>query len=108
MKMPKKSSRPDESDEEAVQGDQAPQNSHADETEHLNTMLGEVLTYLSDDEVEEIDIEYLLKNTEGLREWWDEYREKNRKSIEKEIMKSLGSLPIKELESIREQIKAKT
>lgn len=106
--MPRKSNKPDETDEEAVQVDEAPKNSHFDEAAHLNTMLGEVLTYLSDDEVEEIDIEYLLKNTEGLREWWDEYREKNRKSIEKEIMKSLGSLPIKELESIREQIKAKT
>lgn len=108
MKMPRKSNKPDEINEEAVQDTEAPQNSHADEAAHLNKMLGEVLTYLSDDEVEEIDIEYLLKNTEGLREWWDEYREKNRKSIEKEIMKSLGSLPIKELESIREQIKAKT
>lgn len=78
-----------------------------DEIEKLNRMLGAVLHYLSDDEVEEIDIEYLLENTEGLREWWDQYRERNRKQIEDEIKKSLSDLPLEELESIREQIKEK-
>ncbi|OIJ14328.1 hypothetical protein BKP45_13370 [Anaerobacillus alkalidiazotrophicus] len=78
-----------------------------DEIIKLNNMLAAVLNYLSDDEVDEIDIEYLLKNTEGLREWWEQYREKNRKQIEEEIKKSLSELSLKELESIREKIKEK-
>ena len=78
-----------------------------DEIGKLNRMLASVLNYLSDDEVEEIDIEYLLANTEGLRDWWDKYRENNKKHIEEEIKKSLGSLSLEELESIREQIKGK-
>lgn len=77
------------------------------EVEKLNRLLAAVLNYLSDDDVEEIDIEYLLKNTEGLREWWDEYREKNRKQIENEIKKSLSQLSLEQLESIREKIKDK-
>ncbi|MBM4761867.1 hypothetical protein [Bacillus sp. B15-48] len=75
-----------------------------DEISKLNRLLAAVLNYLSDDEVEEIDIEYLLNHTEGLREWWDQFRESNRKEIEKEIKQSLGDLPLKELEKIREQI----
>ncbi|WP_071394068.1 hypothetical protein [Bacillus tuaregi] len=75
-----------------------------DEIEGLNRMLGAVLQYLSDDEVEEIDIEYLLENTEGLREWWNQYRERNRKQLEDEIKKSLGDLSLEELENIREQV----
>lgn len=78
-----------------------------DEINNLNRMLAAVLNYLSDDEIEEIDIEYLLDHTEGLREWWDRYRESNRKQIEEEIKKSLGELSLKELETIREQIKEK-
>jgi hypothetical protein len=77
------------------------------EIDHLNTLLAAVLNYLSDDEVEVIDIDYLLTNTEGLQEWWDQYKERNRKKIEEEIKKSLGSLSIEELESIREKIKTK-
>lgn len=77
------------------------------EIEHLNRLLAAVLNYLSDDEVEVIDIEYLLNNTAGLQEWWDQYKERNRKKIEEEIKKSLGTLSIEELESIREKIKAK-
>ncbi|MCM3586700.1 hypothetical protein M3182_13250 [Mesobacillus maritimus] len=77
------------------------------EIENLNRMLAAVLEYLSDDEVEEIDIEYLLENTEGLRDWWDQYREKNRKKIEEEITKSLGELTLEELEKIREQLREK-
>jgi hypothetical protein len=76
-----------------------------DEVDHLNRMLAAVLNYLSDEEVEEIDLEYLLNNTEGLREWWEQYREKNRKEIEDEIKISLEKLPLEELESIREKIK---
>jgi 5'-deoxynucleotidase YfbR-like HD superfamily hydrolase len=78
-----------------------------DEIAKLNRMLAATLNYLSDDEVEEIDIEYLLDHTEGLREWWNRYRESNRKEIEEEIKKSLGELSLKELEMIREQIKEK-
>lgn len=86
--------------------DVAPQ-PQQDEIENLNRMLAAVLSYLSDDEVEEIDIEYLLANTEGLREWWDQYREQNRKLVEDEIRRSLSELTLKELESIREKIKEK-
>jgi hypothetical protein len=78
-----------------------------DQIDNLNRMLAAVLKYISDDEVEEIDMEYLLDHTEGLREWWEQYRESNRKLIEEEIKKSLGDLPLKELESIRDQIKEK-
>lgn len=78
-----------------------------DEIGNLNRLLATVLNYLSDDEVEEIDIEDLLNKTEGLREWWDQYRESNRKQVEAEIKQSLGKLSLKELESIREQIKEK-
>jgi hypothetical protein len=77
------------------------------EVQNLNRLLAAVLNYLSDDEVEVIDIEYLLQNTEGLQEWWDQYKEKNRKKIEEEIKKSLGNLSMEELESIREKIKGK-
>ncbi|WP_332694510.1 hypothetical protein [Halalkalibacter lacteus] len=78
-----------------------------DEIGNLNRLLAAVLNYLSDEEVEEIDIEYLLDNTEGLREWWDQYRESNRKKIAEEIKKSLGELSLKELESIHKKIKGK-
>ncbi len=75
------------------------------EIEKLNRMLAAVLNYLSDDEVEEIDIEFLLSNTDGLREWWDKYRERNKKQIEEEIKQSLGDLTLEELKRLREQIK---
>jgi hypothetical protein len=78
-----------------------------EQIEKLEQMLAAVLHYLSDDDIEEIDIEYLLMNTENLREWWDSYREKNKKKIEDEIKGSLNMLSIKELENIREQIKKK-
>ena len=78
-----------------------------EEIEKLNHMLAAVLNYISDDEVEVIDIDYLLNNTEGLRDWWDQYRERNRKKIEKEISKALGDLSIEELEDLREKIKGK-
>ncbi|KQU27120.1 hypothetical protein ASG65_00675 [Bacillus sp. Leaf13] len=73
----------------------------------LNRLLGAVMKYLSDDEQEEIDIEYLLENTEGLRDWWNKYRELDRKRIEEEIKNSLGDLSLEELETIREQIRNK-
>jgi hypothetical protein len=79
-------------------------NNKEDEVENLNRLLAAVLEYLSDDEVEVIDIEYLLENTEGLRDWWNRYRERNRKKIEEEITKALGDLSIEELENLREKI----
>ncbi|GAM13143.1 hypothetical protein [Mesobacillus selenatarsenatis] len=80
-------------------------NNKKDEIENLNRLLAAVLDYLSDDEVEVIDIEYLLENTEGLREWWNQYRERNRKKIEEEITQALGDLSIEELENLREKIR---
>lgn len=103
--MPKKDQSISETNEEEVTETVA--DKKESEVEKLNRFLAAVLNYLSDDEVEEIDIEYLLNNTEGLREWWDKYREKNRKIIEEEIKKSLEDLPLEELESLREQIKEK-
>ena len=76
-----------------------------DETEKLSRMLAAVMEYLTDDDLEEMDIEYLLDSTEGLRDWWDQYRESNKKVIEDEIKKSLSELSLKDLEKIREQIK---
>lgn len=81
--------------------------SSKDQKAELSRMLAAVMNYISDDEVEEIDVTYLLQNTEGLKEWWDEYKESNRKDVEEEIKKSLNKLSLKELEQIREQIKEK-
>jgi hypothetical protein len=78
-----------------------------DEITRLNRLLGAVMRYISDDEIVEIDIEYLLENTEGLRKWWNEYREKDRKRVEDEIKKSLSGLSLEELEKLREQIHEK-
>lgn len=77
------------------------------EIARLNRLLAEVMRYLSDDEQEEIDIEYLLENTEGLREWWDQYRELDRKRVEEQIKNSLGELPVEDLELILDQIRNK-
>ncbi|WP_026695531.1 hypothetical protein [Peribacillus kribbensis] len=71
----------------------------------LTRMLASVLEYLSDDEVEEIDIEYILDKTEGMREWWKNYQENNRQKIEEEIRNRLGELSLEDLHKIREQIK---
>ncbi|MDN3018276.1 hypothetical protein PH210_19030 [Paenibacillus sp. BSR1-1] len=106
--MPRKAAPSVNEDTDLEANDLLPEKEN-DEAEiaNLNRMLAATLNYLSDDEVEEIDIEYLLDHTEGLREWWDRYRESNRKEIEEEIKKSLGELSLKELEMIREQIKEK-
>jgi len=50
----------------------------------LESLLASTLQYLSDDEVEEIDLEYLMEHTEGLREW---------------------SLSLEELEDLRAKLK---
>ena len=94
--MPKKN---DENNDVLVQKNE--------ELEKLEEMLSAVLHYLSDDDIEEIDIEYLLEKTDNLREWWGSYREKNKKKLEDEIKKSLNRLSLEELENIREQIKNK-
>lgn len=92
---------------EEVEKEQTNTKKKEGEEDKLNRMLAAVLEYISDDEVEEIDIDYILDQTEGLRDWWNQYREKNRKRMEKEIKESLGELSLEELEKIREQIKAK-
>lgn len=76
-----------------------------DEAARLNRMLGAVMKYISDDEIQEIDIEYLLDSTEGLREWWEKFREMDRKRVEEEIKNSLKDLSLDELQKLREQIR---
>jgi hypothetical protein len=107
--MPRKASQTNEVNETETEANVLLQKDQkkAEENEKLTHMLAAVLNYLSDDELEEIDIEYLLDETEGLREWWDDYRESNRKQLEEDIKKSLGELSLKELENIREKIKEK-
>ncbi|WP_409300691.1 hypothetical protein [Peribacillus sp. SCS-155] len=80
---------------------------HKDEIDNVTRMLAAVLDYLSDEEVEEIDVEYILDKTEGLRKWWEQYQDNNRKRIEEEIRESLGELSLEDLQKIREQIKEK-
>lgn len=104
--MPRKSAETNESsDKEKIV--QLPSRQNKEEIDNLSHMLAAVLNYLSDEEVEEIDIEYILDKTEGLREWWDQYQESNRKLIEEEIRASLSDLSLEELQRIREQIKEK-
>ncbi|TKC18896.1 hypothetical protein [Robertmurraya kyonggiensis] len=79
----------------------------SEDINELSRMLAAVLTYLSDDDIEVIDIEYLLDHTDGLREWWEHFREQNRKQIEEEITQSLVDLSLEELERLREQINEK-
>ena len=40
-----------------------------DEVGNLSRMLVAVVDYLSDEEVEEIDVQYILENTEVPRDW---------------------------------------
>lgn len=103
--MPRKSSQPSEENdmEDVVQIPNVQQNQ--EKIDQLSRMLASILTYLSDEENEEIDIGYIFDNTEGLRDWWNEYKENNRKLIEEEIRESLGELSLEELQRIREQIK---
>jgi len=104
--MPRKSTQANEESENDEKMDEVPNNPQS-EIDNLSRMLAAVLDYLADEENEEIDIEYLFDKTEGLREWRKQYQEKNRKLIEDEIKKSLGSLSFDELQKIREQIKEK-
>jgi hypothetical protein len=105
VKMPRKSVQNNEEPEKELDGP-IDRNSNS-EVENLARMLGAVLTYLTDDELEEIDIEGLIDNTEGLRNWWNQYQEGNKKQLEEEIKKSLGELSLKELQKIQEKIKEK-
>ena len=103
--MPRKAASPTEietQDESLI-----PKEVQNEEIETVQRLLASVLNYLSDDEVEEMDFDYLLDNTEGLREWWEKYRESNRKQLEEEIKKSLSELSLKDLQSIHEKIKEK-
>lgn len=105
--MPRKSTQINEENENDKMV-QLPNNEQSnDEIGDLTRMLAAVLDYLSDEEVEVIDLEYILDHTEGLRDWWNRYRESNRKLIEEEIKGSLSELSLEELEKIREQIKEK-
>jgi len=103
--MPRKSSQTNE--EETNENNVEAPNNLQSEVDNLTRMLAAVLDYLADEENEEIDIEYLFDQTEGLREWRKTYQERNRKLIEDEIKKSLGELSFDELQRIREQIKEK-
>jgi hypothetical protein len=105
--MPRKSANENEVPEKESNVVALNERKNEDEIKKLTRMLGAVLEYLTDDELEELDIESLLDETEGLREWWDQYRESNKKKIAEEIKKSLGALSLKELEVIREKIKEK-
>ena len=84
-----------------------PNSEQIDEIDNLTRMLAAVLDYLSDEENEVIDVEYLYENTEGLLEWRKRYQESNRKRIEEEIKQSLGELSYQDLKKIRQQIKEK-
>jgi hypothetical protein len=104
--MPRRTETVNEEDQENELKTFTEKNSE-NEITRLNRMLAAVMKYISDDEIVEIDIEYLLENTEGLRKWWNDYREKDRKRIEEEIKKSLSGLTLEELERVREQIQVK-
>ncbi|WP_066304427.1 hypothetical protein [Bacillus sp. FJAT-29814] len=103
--MPRKSAQTAEETEKDTDTPNELKNDN--EVENLTRMLGAVLTYMTDDELVEIDIEGLIDQTEGLRDWWNEYQESNKKQLEDEIKKSLGELSLKELQKIQEKIKEK-
>jgi hypothetical protein len=105
--MPRKPSPINEEDEEVTNIIDLSNKKNETEVDNLTRMLAAVLNYLTDDDLEEMDIEYLLDETKGLREWWNQYQEGNRKEIEEEIKKSLGELSLKDLKRIREQITEK-
>lgn len=104
--MPRKSAQSnEESENELIPLPNTQQNQG--EVEDLTRMLAAVLEYLSDDSNEEIDVGYLFDSTQGLREWWTQYQENNRKKIEDEITASLGELTLEDLNKIRDQVKGK-
>ncbi|MEK9197136.1 hypothetical protein [Ureibacillus sp. FSL E2-3493] len=104
--MPRKSAQSnEESENELIPLPNTQQNQG--EVEDLTRMLAAVLEYLSDDSNEEIDVGYLFDSTQGLREWWTQYQENNRKKIEDEIAASLGELTLEDLNKIRDQVKGK-
>ncbi|MED3563057.1 hypothetical protein [Bacillus xiapuensis] len=103
--MPRKAAQNDETIDEESKVVFLDDKEKGDESADLSRMLAAVMNYLTNDDLEELDIEYLLDSTVGLRAWWNRYRESNKKIIEEEIKKSLGDLSLKDLEKIREQIK---
>jgi hypothetical protein len=103
--MPRKSAQI--SEETEMETDAPTSQKKVNDADNLTRMLGAVLTYLTDDDLEEIDIEGFIDSTEGLRDWWEQYQEGNKKQIEEEIKKSLGELSLKELQKIQEKIKEK-
>ncbi|HWL23765.1 MAG TPA: hypothetical protein VNR38_08450 [Ureibacillus sp.] len=103
--MPRKSNQPDDSNIEEEVTLAADNVLNQQTIDDLTRMLAAVLNYLSDDENEVIDVEFIFDNTEGLRDWWNDYKEKNRQLIENEIKESLGELSIQELQQLRKQIK---
>lgn len=105
--MPRKSAQTEEESEKEKIVHLPNNQPNKEEVESLAHMLAAVLEYISDEEVEEIDFEYILDHTEGLRNWWERYQENNRKKIEDEIRNSLSELSFEELQKIREQIKEK-
>lgn len=105
--MPRKSAQTEEESEKEKIVHLPNNQPNKEEEESLAHMLAAVLEYISDEEVEEIDFEYILDHTEGLRNWWERYQENNRKKIEDEIRNSLSELSFEELQKIREQIKEK-
>ncbi|SOC44099.1 hypothetical protein [Ureibacillus acetophenoni] len=103
--MPRKTSQPNDESEKEEEVEKPNHEQSGNEIENLTRMLAAVLDYLSDEENEVIDVEYIIDNTEGLRDWWKQYKENNRKRIEEEIAASLGDLSFEQLKKIREQIK---
>lgn len=103
--MPRKSSQTNDESEKEKIIETPIREQGGDEAENLTRMLAAVLDYLSDEENEVIDVEYIIDNTEGLRDWWKQYKENNRKRIEEEIAATLGDLSFEQLKKIREQIK---
>ncbi|PKC50059.1 hypothetical protein RhiirA1_487530 [Rhizophagus irregularis] len=105
--MPRKSTQNNEESDKEEMIQITPDDQNKEEVKNLTRMLASVLDYLSDENNEEIDIGYLFDKTEGLREWWSRYQERNRKKIEEEIRESLSELSLEELNRIRQQIKEK-
>ncbi|BDH61667.1 hypothetical protein MTP04_17970 [Lysinibacillus sp. PLM2] len=105
--MPRKSSSSIEESEVESNTQLSDNQQEKEEIENLTNMLASVLDYLSDETNEEIDIAYIFDNIEGLRQWWTQYQENNRKKIEEEIRESLSDLSLEELNKIRQQIKEK-
>lgn len=105
--MPRQTNSVMEEKEKGVKVTTQMKDNDATENARLNRMLGDVMKYISNEEIQEIDIEYILEQTDGLREWWGEYQKHERKRVEEAIKKSLNELSLDELEKISEKIREK-